>query len=543
MKRLAVIFLTGALILSLGMPQALATQDEVTEAGTEIISSDFPEEELDKVLTQDSPWYFLKRFFERVRIIFTFRQDAKAKVWADLAEERAREYAALEKKYAGEDIDEEQLKLLDKALQEVLKFTEEYMEHILEDEEGEEVPEEGEGEAGDKYLRRIAHLQRIAERAPESAQRGLSRAIANARRQRARMIAKGKLYDPDLETEYYSFQEFTLKIKQADCLLEADYKQNKDEIDAQVKIKQGDVMDVRLKGCKALEYLLPVFDEMNLEASMPQEEVISAVLAAFGRDEGYDELKLKIKFNDGTKINIEIDPDDDESNPAPPANLSFLKFEFEIEAKDKKLEAEYQQEKDKAKAKVKVELKDGQDSELTGNEALAYLLPILEGLKLDASMAKEDILGALLTAFGWSGSWQEAELKVKFSDGSELELEWKQEEDAKPVTGVPFKAFKLEVESHDREMEAELKQKDGKYEAKVEIEQEKGRDIELKGSKALDYLLPIFNRLKLNKSMSDRNIIDNVLKAFNWEGPWKEIEIKIWFADGTKLVIEKELDD
>ena len=130
MKRLAVIFLTGALILSLGMPQALATQDEVTEAGTEIISSDFPEEELDKVLTQDSPWYFLKRFFERVRIIFTFRQESKAEVWADLAEERAKEYATLERKYAGEDIDEEQLKLLDKALQEVLKFTEEYMEHI-----------------------------------------------------------------------------------------------------------------------------------------------------------------------------------------------------------------------------------------------------------------------------------------------------------------------------------------------------------------------------------------------------------------------------
>ena len=49
MKRLAVIFLTGALILSWVCPRS-ATQDEVTEAGTEIISSDFPEEELDKVL-------------------------------------------------------------------------------------------------------------------------------------------------------------------------------------------------------------------------------------------------------------------------------------------------------------------------------------------------------------------------------------------------------------------------------------------------------------------------------------------------------------
>ena len=52
------------------------------------------------------------------------------------------------------------------------------------------------------------------------------------------MIAKGKLYDPDLETEHYSFQEFTLKIKQADCLLRPTTSRIKMN-DAQVKIKQG----------------------------------------------------------------------------------------------------------------------------------------------------------------------------------------------------------------------------------------------------------------------------------------------------------------
>src|SRR5690554_5425251 len=302
-----VICLIGTIILSLAMPHALATQtSEDVEATAETsLDSDFTEEELDKVLTQDSPWYFFKRIFEKVSLILTFRQDSKTELLADLAGERAKEYAALEKKYDGEDIDEDQLKLLDKSLREMLEFTEKYMEHILDDEEEDEdnvLPEgdEGEGVEGDKYQQRIAHLKRVAERAPESAQSGLSRAIANAHRQRARMIAKGKLYDPDDETRYCLFEKFTFKLKQAGYKLEVDYKQEEDQIGAKVEIKQDDVMDLKLKGYKALEYLLPIFDEMDIDASLPEEEIIATVLTAFGWDEAYEELKIKIEFNDGT---------------------------------------------------------------------------------------------------------------------------------------------------------------------------------------------------------------------------------------------------
>jgi len=72
---------------------------------------------------------------------------------------------------------------------------------------------------------------------------------------------------------------------------------------------------------------------------------------------------------------------------------------------------------------------------------------------------------------------------------------------------------------------------------------EKGRDVELKGNKALDYLLPKFEKLNLNASMADSEIINPLLAAFNWEGSWEKIEVKIQFLDGTKLDLEKKLDD
>lgn len=548
MKRFMVICLIGTIILSLAMPQAQATQTEDVEANVETsLDSDFTDEELDKVLTQDSPWYFIKRIFERVNLILTFRQEAKTELLADLANERAKEYAALEKKYDGEDIDEDQLKLLEQALKEMLKFTEKYMEKIIEEEDDEEVPpvvDEEEVE-GDKYQQRIAHLKRIAERAPESAQSGLSRAIANAHRQRARMIAKGKLYDPDTETQYSPFEKFDFKIKEADRKLQVEYKESKDELEAKVEVKQSGAMNIELKGYMALEYLLPIFAEMNVDASLPQEEIISTVLTAFGWTEAYDELKIKIKFNDGTKIEIEI-PEDEESNPLPPTNLAYKEFELELEAKDRKLEVEYKLEEDEIEAEVKAKQKNAKDNELKGAKALDYLLPILEGLKLDPSMPKADILNALLAAFGWGSEYEEVKLKVQFNDGKKLELEWKDKDDKEipqPITGIPFKSFKLEIESDHKKLEVELKLKNDKYEAKVEIEEEEDREFELKGKKALDYLLPIFNKLKLNPSMSDTEMINALLKAFNWKGSWEEIEAEIRFLDGTKVKLEKELDD
>ncbi len=215
MKKYIAVFISLLLITSLFRTPALAsTPEEVEppEVQEEIADDEFTDEDLEGVLTPDSPWYF-KSFIESIKMTFTFNADKKTELMGELAEERAKELLALELKFADGEISEKQLVILERALDALIDLTERYVQRLEEeipgegegteppeDEnvnpnegEGTEPPEEDDKEYADKYLRRIAHLQRVAKKAPKSAQKGLARAIANAHRQRARMIAKGKL--------------------------------------------------------------------------------------------------------------------------------------------------------------------------------------------------------------------------------------------------------------------------------------------------------------------------------------------------------------
>lgn len=561
MKRFMVVFISLALILALTAAPALAEAEtneginvEITDGrdpedtnGETTYESDFSEEELEKILAQDSPWYFLKRFIEKVRLTFTFNSEKKAEYLAELAEERAKEYEALELKFAEGDISEEELELLEEALEDFLNFIERYLDYIQEDDEEDEDEDEDEDlpNEEDKYLRRIAHLERIAEKAPESAQKGLARAIANAHRQRERMIAKGKLTDPNLIEEIpdLPFRKFKLEVESDENELEVEYKLKGDKLEVKVECEQEDGQ-TELKGTEALEYLLPILEGLDLNAAMSDEEIISTVLTAFNWDRPYEEIKIEIEFSDGTEIKIESkseddedEKDDEEDETYPEPDLPFAKFELEIEAGSYELEAEFEQKRHELKAKVEIEQEDGKDTELKGTKALEYLVPILEKLNISAAMSDTDIVKAVLAAFDWDESYEKVKIKVEFIDGTKIELEQKGEKPV-PITGLPFKTFELEIESDDCELEVEFKQKRDKYEAEVEIERENGRDIELEGKKALEYLVPILEKLNINAAMSKQNIINAVLTAFSWEGPWEELELKIEFTDGTKIKIE-----
>lgn len=563
MKRSLVVFISLALVLALTAAPALAEAEtnedinvEITDGtdsgdidGETTYESDFSEEELEKILAQDSLWYFLKRFIEKVRLTFTLNSEKKAEYLAELAEERAKEYEALELKFAEGDISEEELELLEEALEDFLDFIERYLDYIQEDgeEDDDEDDDEDLSDEGDKYQQRIAHLERIAERAPESAQKGLARAIANAHRQRERMIAKGKLTDPDLIEDIpdLPFRKFKLEVESDENELEVEYKLKGDKLEVQVEFGQEDGQENELKGAEALEYLLPILEGLDLNAAMSDEEIISAILTAFEWDMHYEEIKVEIEFSDGTEIKIESkaeDDDDDEDDERddetyPEPYLPFAEFELEIEAEDYELEAEFEQDRHELEAKVKIKQKDGKDTELKGKQALDYLVPILEKLNIRTSMSDKDIIRAVLATFDWDKTYEKVKVKVKFTDGTKIELEQKGESPT-PVVGLPFKTFELEIESDDCELEVEFKQKRDKYEAEVEIERKNGRDIELEGTKALEYLNPILERLNVNAAMSKKDIINAVLTAFSWEGPWEEFELKIEFTDGTKIEIE-----
>ncbi|MCW3489738.1 DUF5667 domain-containing protein [Dethiobacter alkaliphilus] len=221
-------------------PVAAGTAEAVEDEGG-IIAVETLEAQED-VLTPDSPFYFFKRFIEEVRLILTFDQETKIALLDELAEERAKELAALESMYEDGELSDKQLATLENALDDLIIYTERLVDELVvldvddgkteEKDEGEETPDsngtqddgdtedpdapkEGdakdidgdEGESAedelepelDKYQWRIAHLQSIADRAPEAAQNGLARAMLNAERQRERAIEKGKIPADDTE--------------------------------------------------------------------------------------------------------------------------------------------------------------------------------------------------------------------------------------------------------------------------------------------------------------------------------------------------------
>jgi hypothetical protein len=191
-------------------------EDEVSLQGAE---DGDPDPHVENVLTPDSPFYFLKRFIENVRLLLTFNREKKVELLTALVEERAKELETLNNKYAEGEITEAQLTVLEKALDALILFTAKLIVEMELPEEpeqpaepgdepgkepGDAASEEGEDEEEengepDKYEWRISHLQSIAERAPGAAQKGLNTAIANAERQRERAIAKGKISGDETE--------------------------------------------------------------------------------------------------------------------------------------------------------------------------------------------------------------------------------------------------------------------------------------------------------------------------------------------------------
>ncbi len=192
------------------------SQDPEEDLGNEEEDEDEQSDSGEKVLTPDSPFYFIKRFIENIRVVLTFDEENKEALLAEMAEERAKELEALNQKFSEGELSEKEFNLLEKALDDLIDYTEKLVDAVAalepateddEDEDGldDEGTEEGDEEAledddkvnkedfNDKYEWRIAHLQAIADRAPASAQKGLNRAMENAARQRERAIARGKI--------------------------------------------------------------------------------------------------------------------------------------------------------------------------------------------------------------------------------------------------------------------------------------------------------------------------------------------------------------
>jgi hypothetical protein len=544
-----------------------------------------------------------------------------------------------------------------------------------------EEAEEDDSKYPDKYLKRIAHLKEVAKKAPKCAHKGLARAIANAHRQRARMIATGKL-KADLP---YSL--FKLEIVSNSRILAVELEQKEGGIEATVE-KGAPDRTKKLQHACALAYLLPILEPLELKASLSQEQIITMLLKAFSWDQEYSQLEILVELNDGSKIEIiagepdtpvdepetpgdetenpgdetenpgeedpeeenpdeETEPEEQEEEPGTLPDLAYKKFEVKLKAhhyhqhikydlKPKHLKAEVKvTEKGKEKVKLKdaaaveyfesifgalkinsamprqqvaeellralnwdkaydeleakivfadgtkidfkdkglfltadlaftkfetkiksggdkfvvkferkrdkvvcmVESKgDGKPKKIEKAPALDYLLPILRTLDLNASMPQEEVNGKLLAAFAWDGDYDELEIKITFTDKSKLD--YKSKDKAKPGS-LPFAKFELEIEARGKELSVDAEGN----KAEVKIEQKGKKEVKHKGKKAVDYLLPILEKLDINASMSQEEITEKVLAAFAWEGEYEEFELYVKFLDGSKVIFKAEHDD
>jgi len=172
----------------------------------------------DPGLLPDSPFYFLKRFVENIKTWFTFDEERKTDLLAELVERREAELLALEEKYADKELNPRQERILQEAAQELEQAATGLLDRLIgegEDLEDLELSEEAlakleaalvnlgqaiervadaenedcDGEKlakREKYQQRIQHLEQIRDKNPEAAAKGLNRAIENAQRQQAR---------------------------------------------------------------------------------------------------------------------------------------------------------------------------------------------------------------------------------------------------------------------------------------------------------------------------------------------------------------------
>ena len=228
MKKLLALLVAGFMILSIFPGAALAVTETEPMVGDD---QEVIEEVIDDVLTPDSPFYFLKRFRESIQILLTFRTESKLALRERLAQERVKEYLALQARFAQGEISEKEYALLERALDDIVIYYQRLIDLLevqndpgdepvydqddddqvdadneegeeSDDEDGENADHDQEGEVpGDKYDARIAHLQQIMTRVPESAHKGLNRAMENARRQQARKAERAKDLSEDHEVD------------------------------------------------------------------------------------------------------------------------------------------------------------------------------------------------------------------------------------------------------------------------------------------------------------------------------------------------------
>lgn len=140
--------------------------------------------------------------------------------------------------------------------------------------------------------------------------------------------------------------------------------------------------------------------------------------------------EIEVKFSNGKKVKIEIkneDKDEDEDAFEEGYN-GIQEFKLKIKSSDKNiLILKYKNKEGKVEAEVEKEAGKSKEK-FKGQDAVDAIESLLDQLSLTAEMTKEQIVEAVFTQLQLEeNQLKEFEIKIKFSNGVEVELEFENE--------------------------------------------------------------------------------------------------------------------
>jgi len=147
---------------------------------------------------------------------------------------------------------------------------------------------------------------------------------------------------------------------------------------------------------------------------------LALILGACG-DKDKDDATKDVTNNDTSNDIEETAPGEDPA--ATGESFGFKKFELEVDYpdQDEAIDVNYEEEKDATDAEYKNV--DDDNSDVTGQAAMAKLKPLLESLQLNEDMTDEEIMERIVTVFNINDNYTKIDIDITWENGEEKEIE------------------------------------------------------------------------------------------------------------------------
>lgn len=147
---------------------------------------------------------------------------------------------------------------------------------------------------------------------------------------------------------------------------------------------------------------------------------LALILGACG-DKDKDEATKDVTNNDTSNDIEETAPGEDPA--ATGEAFGFTKFELEVDypEQEEALDVNYEEEKDSTDAEYKNV--DDDNSDVTGQAAMAKLKPLLDQLQLNEDMTDEEIIERIITVFNINENYTKIDIDITWENGEEKEIE------------------------------------------------------------------------------------------------------------------------